>query len=120
MDLTLPLATGDEEEVLEGLSGWDALEEADVLVVTATAVEEESDAAGEGATAQKKKKRSKAQLRDQMGKKDPYELLELEDLRWRATADDIRKIPTEFLRAAELDDAVYRIMQNDSFWKEGH
>jgi len=91
MDLTLPLATGDEEEVLEGLSGWDALEEADVLVVTAAAVEEESDAAGEGATAQKKKKRSKAQLRDQMGKKDPYELLELEDLRWRATADDIRK-----------------------------
>ena len=77
--------------MLEGLSGWDALEEADVLVVTAAAVEEESDAAGEGATAQKKKKRSKAQLRDQMGKKDPYELLELEDLRWRATADDIRK-----------------------------
>ena len=94
INLTLPLATGDEEEVLEGLSGWDALEEADVLVVTAAAVEEESevDATGEGATApKKKKKKSKAQLRDQMGKKDPYDLLELEDLRWRATADDIRK-----------------------------
>ena len=80
--------------MLEGLSGWDALEEADVLVVTAATVEEESevDATGEGATApKKKKKKSKAQLRDQMGKKDPYDLLELEDLRWRATADDIRK-----------------------------
>ena len=32
MDHTLPLATGDEEEVLEGLSGWDALEEAEVYV----------------------------------------------------------------------------------------
>merc|ERR1740130_2664069 len=94
INLTLPLATGDEEEVLEGLSGWDALEEADVLVVTAAAAEEESEAGatGEGATApKKKKKKSKAQLRDQMGKKDPYDLLELEDLRWRATADDIRK-----------------------------
>jgi hypothetical protein len=93
INLTLPLATGDEEEVLEGLSGWDALEEADVLVVTAAAVEEsEADATAEGATApKKKKKKSKAQLRDQMGKKDPYDLLELEDLRWRATADDIRK-----------------------------
>jgi len=79
--------------VLEGLSGWDALEEADVLVVTA-AVEEESEAGatGEGAPApKKKKKKNKAELRDQMGKKDPYDLLELEDLRWRATADDIRK-----------------------------
>ena len=91
--VTLPLATGDEEEVLEGLSGWDALEEADVLVVIAAVEEEiEADATGEGAPAPKKKeKKNKAELRDQLGKNDPYSLLELEDLRWRVTADDIRK-----------------------------
>ena len=39
--LSLPVATGDEPEILEGLSGWDALEEADVLVVTSAAPAEE-------------------------------------------------------------------------------
>ena len=50
--LSLPVATEDEPEILEGLSGWDALEEADVLVVTSAAPAEEGEAdADAGATA---------------------------------------------------------------------
>ena len=90
--LSLPVATGDEPEILEGLSGWDALEEADVLVVTSAAAAEEGETdADAGATAKKKKKKTKKELRAQLGNRDPYTLLDLEDLRWRATADDIRK-----------------------------
>eukprot|EP00967_Tisochrysis_lutea_P132727 scaffold232114_cov27-Tisochrysis_lutea.AAC.2 len=35
--------------------------------------------------------RNKADLRMQLGKADPYALLELSELRWRATAEDIRR-----------------------------
>lgn len=34
---------------------------------------------------------SRQELRAQLGAHDPYLLLELEELRWRATADDIKK-----------------------------
>ena len=46
----------------------------------------------DGAPAPAKKKRGKAELRAQLeGETDPYRLLELEELRWRATQDDVRK-----------------------------
>lgn len=39
----------------------------------------------------KKKAMTKADLQAQLAERDPYKLLELDELRWRASADDIKK-----------------------------
>lgn len=54
--------------------------------------DDDADAASAASAACKRHgTRNKADLRTQLGKADPYSLLELDELRWRATAEDIRR-----------------------------
>ena len=94
--LSLPTTScGDAAVVCGGLSPL--LEPTLVLLLTATQqveAEDDEDAADAGAAsaaASKRRARGKADLRMELGKNDPYALLELDHLRWRATADDVRK-----------------------------
>jgi len=68
-----------------------------VLLLETREVEEEEEddeasaASAAGAASKRHGARNKADLRTQLGKTDPYSLLELDELRWRATAEDIRR-----------------------------
>ena len=73
------------------VSSWPTDE---VLVLTTTytaATEEDDDGAAEGAAAKRRGPKTKAELAASLADRDPYRLLELDDLRWRASADDIKK-----------------------------
>ena len=90
--MLLALPTGYADEEVQGLSPLLEAQEA-VLVTTvlAAASHEEDDEATDGAAPKKRKAQTKAGLQAQLAERDPYKLLELDDLRWRASADDIKK-----------------------------
>ena len=85
-----PLPDDFVEDEVTGLSvtPWD---EGEVLLLTTTTTSNdvEEDAAFEHA--QRRGPKSKAEMQASLTDRDPYGLLELEELRWRASADDIKK-----------------------------
>eukprot|EP00966_Prymnesium_polylepis_P109524 2534809-Prymnesium_polylepis.1 len=83
--LRLPAAPADEPPPSAGLSGWPWAEE-DVLVITpdaASAPENEDDDDEFAGAAKQRKPKTKAELQAQLAERDPYKLLELDELRWR-------------------------------------
>ena len=70
----------------------------ETLVITQTLPEADDDDAcrddddeGAGAQAKARKPKTKMELQASLAERDPYKLLELDELRWRASADDIKK-----------------------------
>ena len=53
--------------------------------------DDDDDAATTEGRPAKKKAATKAELQAQLAERDPYKLLELDHVRWRASADDIKK-----------------------------
>ena len=93
MFVELPTGAEDGADECAGLSAAPLAEEDVLVLLPALAADEPEPLDGEGAAAAEKKKkpRDKAALRAELAEGDPYRLLELDELRWRATADDIRK-----------------------------
>ena len=96
MILALPsLPTGfDDTEPQPGLNATDDWPEEDALIISityATAGDGDGEEDGQGAGHTKKARQTKAELQQSLAERDPYKLLELDELRWRASADDVKK-----------------------------
>ena len=78
-----------------------------MLVITtdsASAPENEAEDDGYAGSDSKKKRgpKTKAELQAQLAERDPYKLLELDELRWRASAEDIRRCDKPYLHLHRL------------------
>jgi DnaJ homolog subfamily C member 2 len=99
MILALPtlasLPTGfDDTEPQPGLNATDDWPEEDALIISityASAGDGDGEEDGQGAVHTKKARQTKAELQQSLAERDPYKLLELDELRWRASADDVKK-----------------------------
>jgi hypothetical protein len=89
--LELPTCDDAGEEIYGLTPPCDELYPVLLLETREAEEEDEDDDANAEAFASKRQTRNKADLRTQLGKADPYSLLELDELRWRATAEDIRR-----------------------------
>ena len=94
--LALPsLPTGfDDTAPQPGLNATDDWPEEDALLISityASAGDGDGEEDGQGAGHTKKARQTKAELQQSLAERDPYKLLELDELRWRASADDVKK-----------------------------
>ena len=94
--LALPsLPTGfDDTAPQPGLNATDDWPEEDALLISityASAGDGDGEEDGQGAVHTKKARQTKAELQQSLAERDPYKLLELDELRWRASADDVKK-----------------------------
>ena len=96
---SLPLLpTGYDSSSQPGLLSEFEWEVGETLVITQTLPEADDDDGGgddddeaAGARAKARKPKTKMELQASLAERDPYKLLELDELRWRASADDIKK-----------------------------
>ena len=94
--LALPsLPTGfDDTAPQPGLNATDDWPEEDALLISityASAGDGDGEEDGQGTGHTKKARQTKAELQQSLAERDPYKLLELDELRWRASADDVKK-----------------------------
>jgi DnaJ family protein C protein 2 len=94
--LALPsLPTGfDDTAPQPGLNATDDWPEEDALLISityASAGDGDGEEDGQVTGHTKKARQTKAELQQSLAERDPYKLLELDELRWRASADDVKK-----------------------------